>query len=110
MALRLNSPLCKICGLTRSEDVRYCHDLGVDLIGFIFVPASPRCITPQAAAALPRGFCRRVGVFAGAGLEEIREIARLASLDYIQLHGGEDENFCRALGPERVIRTFWPHN
>jgi phosphoribosylanthranilate isomerase len=94
--------------LTRPEDVALCHSLGVDFTGFVFVPGSPRFLTPDAAAALPRGGSRRIGVFAGADLESIRKIARTAALDYIQLHGGEDPAFCRALGPERVIRAFWP--
>jgi phosphoribosylanthranilate isomerase len=32
-----------------------------------------------------------------------------AKLDYAQLHGGEDEDFCRAVGRERVIKVLWPH-
>ena len=100
--------LCKICGLTRPEDVALCHSLGADLIGFIFAPASPRFVEPRRAAALPDGPALRTGVFAGTELAEVRDIARLARLDFIQLHGGEDPSFCRALGPERVIKTLWP--
>ena len=59
-------------------------------------------------AASPRPRPRRVGVFAGSPLEEIRRIARTAKLDLFQLHGNEDEDFCRALGPERVIKVLWP--
>ena len=100
--------LCKICGLTRPEDVALCHSLGADFIGFIFVPASPRFVAPDRAALLPDGPALRTGVFAGMGLDEVRKTARLARLDYLQLHGGEEPAFCRALGRERVIKTFWP--
>jgi phosphoribosylanthranilate isomerase len=100
--------LCKICGLTRAEDAALCHDLGADFIGFIFVPAGPRFVTPEHAALLPDGPARRTGVFAGLDLAGIRDIARRARLDFIQLHGGEDPALCRALGPERVIKTLWP--
>jgi phosphoribosylanthranilate isomerase len=100
--------LCKICGLTRADDAALCHSLGVDLIGFIFVPASPRFVEPRRAALLPDGTALRAGVFAGTDLAGVREIARLARLDFIQLHGGEDPSFCRSLGPERVIKTLWP--
>jgi phosphoribosylanthranilate isomerase len=100
--------LCKVCGLTRAEDAALCHSLGADFIGVIFVPASPRCVTPERAAGLPDGSGKRTGVFAGMDLAGIRDIARRARLDFIQLHGGEDPALCRALGPERVIKTLWP--
>lgn len=100
--------LRKVCGLTRPEDVALCLALKADFTGFIFAPASPRFVAPQAAAALPRGNARRVGVFAGADLSTVRDVARQASLDMVQLHGGEDPAFCRAVGPERVIKTLWP--
>jgi phosphoribosylanthranilate isomerase len=94
--------------LTTAGDVELCNSLGADLVGFIFVRGSARCIEAEQAAALPDGRALRVGVFAGTELAVIRDIARRARLDMIQLHGGEDTQFCRALGPERVIRTFWP--
>lgn len=100
--------LCKICGLTRPEDVAACHRLGADFVGFIFVRRSPRCVTPEQAALLPDGPALRVGVFAGSDPAEVRAVARVARLDMIQLHGGEDVGFCRALGAERVIKTLWP--
>jgi phosphoribosylanthranilate isomerase len=100
--------LCKICGMTRAEDAALCHSLGADFIGFIFVPTSPRFVTPGHAAALPDGPALRTGVFAGMELDGVRDITRRARLDFIQLHGGEAPAFCRALGPERVIKTLWP--
>jgi len=100
--------LCKICGLTKAEDVALCHSLSADCIGCIFIPASPRFVKPQHAALLPDGPALRAGVFAGMDLDEVRNIARSARLDLIQLHGGEEPAFCRALGPERVIKTLWP--
>ncbi|MDR2826374.1 MAG: phosphoribosylanthranilate isomerase, partial [Deltaproteobacteria bacterium] len=33
---------------------------------------------------------------------------QLARLDYAQLHGHEDEKFCRSIGAERVIKVLWP--
>ncbi|MCL1915304.1 MAG: phosphoribosylanthranilate isomerase [Desulfovibrionaceae bacterium] len=100
--------LCKICGLTKARDAALCHSLGADFLGFIFVTASPRYMTPEAVAAIPDGPARRTGVFAGSGLDLVRDIARRARLDFLQLHGGEDPDFCRALGPDRVIKTLWP--
>ena len=34
--------IVKVCGITRSEDIRICQDAGTDALGFIFHPASPR--------------------------------------------------------------------
>ena len=42
----------KICGLTRSEDVREACRLGADALGFVFYPPSPRAVTIAQAEAL----------------------------------------------------------
>ena len=42
----------KICGLTRPEDVDFAVNSGVDALGFVFYPPSPRAVSPQHAAAL----------------------------------------------------------
>jgi phosphoribosylanthranilate isomerase len=52
----------------------------------------------------------RAGVFVNAGTAYVLDCARTARLDYIQLHGGESPDFCRDLGPERVIKTLWPQS
>lgn len=114
----MSDPLCKICGLRRKEDVLLCRELGVDFTGFIFVRSSSRFVEPEDAAALPGGPAaplppggpRRVGVFAGSSLKEVLRIADTAGLDLLQLHGNEDEAFCRAAGPKRVIKTLRPQN
>lgn len=101
----------KVCGLTRAEDLSACFDGGIDFTGLIFAPKSPRRISPEQAAGLPcdpSGRCKRVGVFMKQPLEEILRISEAARLDLIQLHGGEDPEYCRAVGPERVIKTLWP--
>ncbi|UJX41647.1 phosphoribosylanthranilate isomerase [Desulfovibrio sp. JY] len=100
--------LVKICGMTRPEDVLGCAEAGADLLGFIFAAKSPRRVTPAQAAALPRTTARRVGVFVEQSLDEVLRIMDEAELDFAQLHGDQDAAFCRAVGPERVIRAFWP--
>ena len=47
----------KVCGLTRSEEVAACLNMGIDATGFIFVPGSPREISQDEARALPNGYC-----------------------------------------------------
>lgn len=80
----------KICGITNSEDAALATGLGAAALGFIFVEASPRFVPVAVAATIAEGvppFVSRVGVFAGAGLEEIIEVAGTCGLDTVQLHG-----------------------
>lgn len=104
----MSAPRVKICGLRRQEDLDCAAEAGAEFCGFIFHPASPRSISPQAAARLDSRGLRRVGVFVRQTEEEIREILRVARLDLVQLHGDQSPDCARALGAERVIRVLWP--
>jgi len=90
----------KICGLTNYDDAVAAMDMGADLLGFNFYPDSPRYITPEQATdiinKLP-GFIDTVGVFVNASIEHIHETNAVCQLDWVQLHGDEDPDFCRAL-------------
>ena len=90
----------KICGLTNYDDAVAAMDMGADLLGFNFYPVSPRYITPEQATdiinKLP-GFIDTVGVFVNASIEHIHETNAVCQLDWVQLHGDEEPDFCRAL-------------
>ncbi len=82
----------KVCGLTRAVDALVAAEAGADLAGFVFVPESPRYITPQRASLIGSILpptVGRVGVFAGVTLDEVRRSVHLCGLSYAQLHGGE---------------------
>ena len=49
----------KICGLTREQDVDAAVQAGVDAIGFVMYPKSPRYVSPARAAELARRLPRR---------------------------------------------------
>jgi len=100
--------IIKVCGMTRAEDVEFCDRLGIDLLGFIFHPESPRNVAPEWVATQKPGRALKAGVFVRQGVEEIRAIAASAGLDLLQLHGGHTVEQCRDLGPERVIKAMWP--
>nr|WP_321512765.1 phosphoribosylanthranilate isomerase [uncultured Pseudodesulfovibrio sp.] len=102
-------PLVKVCGMTRMEDVELCVDLGVDLLGFIFHPKSPRQADPDFVASVKTGKVAKVGVFVDQTADEIIEIMDRCGLHAAQLHGGQDMNACWKIGPDRVIRVFWPN-
>ena len=56
----------KICGITRYEDAKIAVNLGVNALGFIFHPKSPRFIQPADARRIVEKlppFVSRVGVF-----------------------------------------------
>jgi len=98
----------KICGLTDPEDARLAAALGAHALGFIFYPPSPRSVSPEQAREIIRQlppFVLTVGVFVDEELDAVREIAALAGLDWVQLHGNESPDYCRALG-RRVIKGF----
>lgn len=102
-------PLIKVCGITEAGDAAFCEACGVDLLGFIFHPASPRYVSPETAVRIKTRRALRVGVFGEGPLpSEIKRIMTSARLDLIQLHGGQDKRFCRELGPERIIKVLWP--
>lgn len=104
----MTRPLIKICGLTRAEDAAFCAAAGADWLGFIFHPKSPRFVTPEKAASLETGPALRVGVFVDQSPDEVKRIMAQARLDLAQLHGGQNGQFVRRVGPERVILVRWP--
>ena len=100
----------KICGVTNVKDARACVELGADMIGFNFYPQSPRYIEPEIARqiveTIPRS-SRAVGVFVDASADEIRNTAKRAGIESVQLHGDFSPETCRELAREfRVIRAF----
>jgi len=75
-------------------------EMGADLLGFNFFPESPRYVTPETAAEIINrlpAFIDVVGVFVNSTLDETRQIASQCQLDWIQLHGDENAEFCRWL-------------
>lgn len=104
----MTRPLVKVCGMTRMEDVTLCSELGVDLLGFIFHPKSPRNVDPDFAASVKTGKITKVGVFVDQSASEVIEIMDRCGLHAAQLHGGQDMAFCEEVGPDRVIKVFWP--
>lgn len=91
-------PAVKICGLTQADQAVALAEMGVEALGFICVPQSPR-YRPAAAfrqitLALAGWSGRRIGVFADADLDAIRTTLDAAGLDGVQLHGSESPAFC----------------
>jgi phosphoribosylanthranilate isomerase len=91
----------KFCGLTRVEDVRFATALGVDAIGLVFAPASPRHVDIATAAELARAagpFVARVGLFMDPTEAEVRHVLDGVEIDLLQFHGSESAAFCTGFG------------
>src|SRR5499427_1688356 len=100
----------KICGVTNAKDARASVELGADMIGFNFYPASPRYVEPAVVRrivhALPAQTCT-VGVFVDADPEGVRKLAKTAGVRCVQLHGHTTPESCSELAREfRVIRAL----
>jgi phosphoribosylanthranilate isomerase len=93
--------LVKICGITRLTDARHAVACGVDALGFVFWPESPRYITPERAvdviATLP-AHVTAVGVFVNESVDGIRVIVERTGIGAVQLHGDETPDYALALG------------
>ncbi len=91
----------KICGFTRVEDAVYAAECGVDAIGVVFYPPSPRNICIEKAceivSALP-AFVTVVALFVDARAEQIDDVLRKVPIDCLQFHGNERAENCRIYG------------
>jgi len=80
----------KVCGVTRPQDARLAGKLGAWAVGMIFVPNTPRYLTPPKAAriraAIPKDVLA-VGVFKHVAAEELRRVIRELRLDAVQIYG-----------------------
>jgi phosphoribosylanthranilate isomerase len=102
----------KICGITNLEDALVSAKFGADALGFNFYEKSPRYITPAKAREIIEQLppeILKVGVFVNESLDKIVEIAAIAKLDALQLHGEETPEFARELKAKtnlEIIKAF----
>ncbi|MBL8468689.1 phosphoribosylanthranilate isomerase [Methyloversatilis discipulorum] len=91
----------KVCGFTREADLDGALALGVDAVGFVLYPPSPRAVTVARAAELARRvppFVSRVGLFVNEDAAAVERAARDAALDLLQFHGEESVEYCERFG------------
>lgn len=89
----------KICGLKSLDDISYVNIANPDYIGFIFAKSS-RQISVEKAEELKGKLnedIKTVGVFVNEEIERIVEICNLNIIDYIQLHGQENNEYIKRL-------------
>lgn len=91
----------KICGITRAEDGLWAAQLGVDAIGLVFYPASPRYVTKELAQEIVHQlppFVTTVGLFVDASRDEVEQVLDVVPLDLLQFHGAERPDYCGSFG------------
>ena len=103
----------KVCGLTKSEQILELISMNVDYLGFIFYEKSPRFVLNSLSLEDIESLKHngKVGVFVNETIENVVEISRKANLNYIQLHGDEDDIYIaelkRQLNPEiKIIKVL----
>ncbi len=98
--------IIKVCGMRDAENIRDIEKLGVDWMGFIFYPKSPRFVS-EIPAYLPTR-AKRVGVFVNESIKNILKTVKLFQLDFVQLHGDESPEFCDEIGDNglKIIKAF----
>ena len=94
----------KVCGMNDAVFAAEASRLGVDYLGFIFEPSSPRFVTPEKAVEIVssldaslRRRVRLVGVFVRETPAEIIATMRRVGLDVVQLHRRATEEDVAAL-------------
>ena len=91
----------KICGFTRPDDARQATALGVDAIGLVFYPPSPRAVDIARAQtiieALPP-FVSSVGLFVDQSVKKVQTVLEQVPLDMLQFHGDESPQYCAQFG------------
>ena len=88
----------KICGITNLEDALASIEAGVDALGFIFYPKSPRYIAPTEAFKIIKSIpekIKTVGVFVNESRNHIQEIIIETGINVLQLHGDESPEDCQ---------------
>jgi phosphoribosylanthranilate isomerase len=91
----------KICGLTNPQNAREVALLGIDAIGLVFYPKSPRFVDNKTAddiiLNLPP-FVNAVGLFVNEDYSKIDDVLASVTIDTLQFHGSEGRMECEQYG------------
>ena len=80
----------KFCGMSRAADIEQAVRLGVDAIGMVFYPPSPRSASIDQARQLTLRLAPLVsvvGLFVNAELDWLRQVCGAVPLTMLQFHG-----------------------
>ena len=95
----MTQPWIKICGVTQNKDADYAAELGVNALGFVFYPNSPRAVSLKVLPKITenlKGSVSAVALFVNPTKDEVNEVLDSGLIDLIQFHGNESEEFCNS--------------
>ncbi|PHS28487.1 MAG: phosphoribosylanthranilate isomerase [Robiginitomaculum sp.] len=102
----------KICGITELTGLAAALDAGIDRIGLMFAPNSPRLINLNVAnelAETARGKATIIAVLSNPGDKLVARITQDLRPDFLQLHGKETPDRVRSLWKQHhipIIKAF----
>ncbi len=100
----------KICGMKYEDNMKDISALQPNFIGFIFYDKSPRFVQNLESNILQQlpNQIKKVGVFVNATINEIQDKVSEYELDFVQLHGKENDDFCKTLQQQNIniIKAF----
>lgn len=89
----------KMCGITRSEDVKGAVSAGADALGFVFYPPSPRSLSLDDAKKIMGEippFINKIALFVNEKSDVVERHLKALPIDTLQFHGDESAAYCRA--------------
>ena len=98
----------KFCGFTQVADMQAAIALGLDAVGLVFYPPSPRAVTiahAQALVAVVPAFVSVVALVVNMESDELIKLANNVAFDIIQFHGDESPEQCQQLAS--VVNKRW---
>ena len=95
----------KVCGMKINDNIKEVAKLLPDFMGFIFWPKTKRFFSEK-EISIPN-HVKKVGVFVNQDLDLIKKNVKKFGLDFVQLHGNENQEFCSEVNSFcKVIKVF----
>lgn len=99
----------KVCGMTQMSQIQELAETGVQFMGMIYYPKSPRYVynflKPENIKAINN--INKVGVFVNATADEVIKTIDECRLHMVQLHGDETPKFCEKIADYiSVVKAF----
>lgn len=98
----------KFCGLSHHDDLQHAISLGVDAVGLVFYPPSPRYVDIKTAQNLVKNlppFITVVALVVNMSDDEFTCLADSVPFDVVQFHGDETPSTCERLA--RLAKKRW---
>ena len=106
----MNKSIIKICGISEKKTIECCIENNINLFGLIFYKKSPRYITINQANKLINYALNKnidpVGVFVNKPISELNDILKKLNIEYLQLHGDEDNDYIKKIKEEKNIKIL----